>query len=55
MRVLNNYLQNCQHNTRGDFCEECSVGYRGDASRGTPYDCSPDGGKSDKFNNLYNL
>ena len=26
----------CQHNTRGKFCEECDVGYYGDAT--LPYE-----------------
>ncbi|XP_030765960.1 laminin subunit alpha [Sitophilus oryzae] len=29
----------CQHNTRGDHCELCDVGYHGDARGGTPNDC----------------
>ncbi|KAF7271317.1 hypothetical protein GWI33_015789 [Rhynchophorus ferrugineus] len=30
---------NCQHNTMGDHCEMCQVGYHGDARGGTPNDC----------------
>ncbi|GAB0098092.1 basement membrane-specific heparan sulfate proteoglycan core protein [Sergentomyia squamirostris] len=29
---------NCEHNTRGDNCEQCIDG-RGNATAGTPYDC----------------
>lgn len=31
--------RNCQHNTVGDFCEECASDFVGDASGGTPDDC----------------
>ncbi|XP_054159296.1 basement membrane-specific heparan sulfate proteoglycan core protein-like isoform X2 [Oppia nitens] len=34
--------KNCQHNTQGDFCDQCAPGYAGDPTHGTPYDCSPD-------------
>lgn len=39
------FPQNCQHNTGGDFCEECLSGFVGDASGGTPNDCQPAIGK----------
>ncbi|GAB6018614.1 hypothetical protein CHUAL_000299 [Chamberlinius hualienensis] len=31
--------RNCQHDTTGDFCEQCVDGTVGDAGVGTPYDC----------------
>ncbi|XP_053339071.1 basement membrane-specific heparan sulfate proteoglycan core protein isoform X5 [Clarias gariepinus] len=31
----------CQHNTMGELCEQCSAGFFGDASAGTPEDCQP--------------
>lgn len=30
---------NCAHNTTGDHCDKCVVGYYGDATRGTSADC----------------
>ncbi|XP_061934443.1 basement membrane-specific heparan sulfate proteoglycan core protein isoform X28 [Apis cerana] len=32
--------ENCAHHTTGDFCDICESGYEGDATRGTPYDCT---------------
>ncbi|XP_068986148.1 basement membrane-specific heparan sulfate proteoglycan core protein-like isoform X23 [Bombus flavifrons] len=32
--------ENCAHHTTGDLCEFCESGYTGDATRGTPYDCT---------------
>lgn len=34
------YVQNCRDNTAGERCEYCADGFNGDATRGTPYDCS---------------
>ncbi|KAI6206597.1 Basement membrane proteoglycan [Aphelenchoides besseyi] len=31
----------CEHSTEGYHCEACKKGYYGDATRGTPYDCTP--------------
>ncbi|KAF4096635.1 hypothetical protein G5714_022604 [Onychostoma macrolepis] len=30
---------NCQHNTRGELCEQCADGFFGDPTAGTPEDC----------------
>ncbi|XP_076378245.1 terribly reduced optic lobes isoform X1 [Megalopta genalis] len=30
----------CAHHTTGASCEYCEPGYKGDATRGTPYDCT---------------
>ncbi|XP_078043463.1 terribly reduced optic lobes isoform X5 [Augochlora pura] len=30
----------CAHHTTGASCEYCEHGYKGDATRGTPYDCT---------------
>lgn len=29
----------CKHFTTGDHCDQCIVGYHGDATQGTPHDC----------------
>ena len=31
----------CMHNTQGDQCDECTVGFYGDATQGSPDDCQP--------------
>ncbi|KAM3726093.1 Laminin-like protein [Dirofilaria immitis] len=31
----------CEHNTFGDHCELCRVGFYGDATKGGPYSCLP--------------
>ncbi|CAD5212708.1 unnamed protein product [Bursaphelenchus okinawaensis] len=31
----------CEHNTEGFHCEACKKGFYGDATRGSPYDCTP--------------
>uniref|UniRef100_A0A914YQA6 Basement membrane-specific heparan sulfate proteoglycan core protein n=1 Tax=Panagrolaimus superbus TaxID=310955 RepID=A0A914YQA6_9BILA len=31
----------CEHSTEGYHCESCKKGYYGNATQGTPYDCSP--------------
>ncbi|XP_052450998.1 basement membrane-specific heparan sulfate proteoglycan core protein isoform X27 [Carassius gibelio] len=30
---------NCQHNTKGELCEQCADGFFGDPTAGTPEDC----------------
>uniref|UniRef100_A0A673HYW4 Basement membrane-specific heparan sulfate proteoglycan core protein-like n=1 Tax=Sinocyclocheilus rhinocerous TaxID=307959 RepID=A0A673HYW4_9TELE len=30
---------NCQHNTKGELCEQCTDGFFGDPTAGTPEDC----------------
>ena len=32
-------LQNCQHNTYGEHCEFCQIGYFGDARTASPNSC----------------
>ncbi|XP_073795137.1 basement membrane-specific heparan sulfate proteoglycan core protein isoform X12 [Danio rerio] len=32
---------NCQHNTKGELCEQCVDGFFGDPTAGTPEDCQP--------------
>lgn len=34
------YCLRCEHNTYGDKCQYCLPGFIGDATRGTPYDCT---------------
>lgn len=31
--------QSCQHNTKGELCEQCADGFFGDPTAGTPEDC----------------
>ncbi|XP_051735859.1 basement membrane-specific heparan sulfate proteoglycan core protein isoform X14 [Ctenopharyngodon idella] len=31
----------CQHNTKGELCEQCADGFFGDPTAGTPEDCQP--------------
>ncbi|GMT14990.1 hypothetical protein PFISCL1PPCAC_6287 [Pristionchus fissidentatus] len=31
----------CEHSTEGTHCERCKAGYYGDATKSTPYDCTP--------------
>lgn len=31
----------CEHSTEGYHCETCKKGFYGNATRGTPYDCTP--------------
>lgn len=31
----------CEHNTRGDNCQQCEIGYYGNPTAGTPNDCKP--------------
>ncbi len=37
---LNAPCQRCEHNTYGDKCQYCLPGFVGDATRGTPHDCT---------------
>ncbi|KAI6183632.1 Basement membrane proteoglycan [Aphelenchoides bicaudatus] len=41
----------CEHSTEGYHCESCKRGYYGDATRGTPFDCTqcPCPGSSDCY------
>ncbi|XP_020284881.1 basement membrane-specific heparan sulfate proteoglycan core protein isoform X6 [Pseudomyrmex gracilis] len=32
--------ENCDHHTAGNYCEICEPGYEGDATRGSPSDCT---------------
>lgn len=38
---LSSSFQLCEHSTEGYHCEKCKKGFYGDATRGTPYDCTP--------------
>ncbi|KAG5676021.1 hypothetical protein PVAND_005876 [Polypedilum vanderplanki] len=37
--VVNNQCGECIHNTTGERCEKCKIGFYGDATKGTPEDC----------------
>ncbi|XP_065068970.1 laminin subunit gamma-1-like [Rhopilema esculentum] len=38
---VNGVCDQCQHSTTGTNCQSCRAGYYGNATQGTPLDCSP--------------
>lgn len=39
LKLMHFVLQSCRNNTRGWNCEQCEVGFFGDATDGSEWDC----------------